>query len=265
MTPPYPQRRVFASTFTYPYTKLRGKQWVIEALNAGDGFPAAETLSELRSALFDEPFSLYADGATLITRARSVAAGEFLRDTAADVWLTFDDDAFVPKATLLAVIEAARATRSLVGVPAINRLSDKPNYTVHGGTWKPERVRTEGALKLCRVHYVSFTCVAIHRMVIETLACPQSMVTLDTDHKPYPALFLERIHQGAWVGEDVAFCMMMRESFLPCYLLLEHPMTHAGVGCMVDAEGSVLLDSATAKKLQAAAEELAADDQGGSK
>ena len=248
---------MFASTFTYAHTKLRGKKWVVEALTSGEGFAAAETVTELRAAVDGEPLAVYEDGQTLITRARSVAAGEFLGHTESDVWLTFDDDAFVPRKTLRALIDAARATRSLVGAPAINRLGNVPNYHVEGDRWSSDRVRQQGDVKLYPVHNVSFTCVAIHRSVIATLAWPQCMVTHDRNRAaPYPALFLERIFQGAWMGEDYAFCLLMHEHFLRRYLLLEHPMIHAGVGCMVSAQGEVLLDSATAKEFEA---------QGGSK
>jgi hypothetical protein len=259
MTETYTDRQVFASTFTYSYTKLRGSRWVVEALNAGEGFPAAETVSELRS--LGDRAVVYENGGTLITRARSIAAGEFLDHADADVWLSFDDDAFVPAKTLRALIDSARATRGLVGAPVINRLGNKPGYNIHGRAWLPQVVRQEGDLKLYPVHAVGFTCVAIHRSVIATLACPQSMVTQDPDHKPYPALFLERTHLGAWVGEDYAFQMLMHEAFLPRHILLEHPVVHAGVGCMVDADGSVLLDATAAKRFQGEAPPT----QGGSK
>lgn len=244
----YTGRPLFASTFTYAYTKLRGRHWVIEALKRGEGFPAAETYEELKHATEGE-ITLFECGNTLITQARSIAAGAFLK-TSADVWVTFDDDNYVPRATLHALIETARATRGLVGLTCITRAGKTPNYRI-AGPWDRSRVETHAGERLYPVLAIGLGAAAIHRSVVEALSSYPGAWVSSLHDAAFPALFLERVWQGHWVGEDNAFCMLMHESFLPRYTLLGREGVHAGQACRLDEDGHIDSDPATAARLAA--------------
>jgi hypothetical protein len=250
MSSGYDGQTVFASTFTYAYTKLRGRNWVIEALNRGEGFPGAETFAELKTAT-EGKIVLFECGNTLITQARSIAAGELLK-TDADVWLTFDDDNFAPRATLHALIETARATRGLVGLTCISRAGKTPNHRIEG-TWDVGKVESHAGERLYPVVAIGFGVAAIHRSVIEILSAHPGAWVSSLNDAAFPALFLERLWQGHWVGEDNAFCMLMHENFLPRYTLLNHGGSHAGQGCRLNEDGSIDSDAITAERLAAEA------------
>src|SRR5208282_4937958 len=91
--------RVFASTFTYPYTKLYGQAWVKEALRSDPDDPNTPAMWKAfcparmaKDIAFEfGAVPLLDIGNTYISQGRSMAAGAFLRSDA-DVWITFDDD-----------------------------------------------------------------------------------------------------------------------------------------------------------------------------
>ena len=213
-------------------------------MTRGEGFPAAETAHELRRAVDAGcPIHLFEDGGTLITKGRSTAAAEFLRSEA-DVWVSFDDDVFASAPTLRALLAATRETRGLVACPALFRAADTVNYRI--GEFRQENVRTLQSqtgggeqVKLYPVACIAFSCVCMHREIVQKVAGSCEWVA---DHgRRIPFLFSERPHRGTWLGEDFGFCLdVTTQTEARCWALLEHPITHAGVACMLDSEGQVM-------------------------
>jgi hypothetical protein len=259
----YAGKPVFASTFTYAWTKLFGADFVEEALGVksrdddardyGD-YPAARIARELSRR--DGGALLYSDGSTLITKARCQAAGMFLQSPC-DVWLSFDDDAYAPPETVEALIEAAHETRTLVAAPCFARVGDMGDFAARAGTflnWRHGRWDRDAVLvtpaghSLFPVFTTSFSLVALHRELVQALASQVPWVA-STRGPPFPSLFLESIVGDQWIGEDVGFCLRMLEREKPCWALLNRTATHAGRECMVNEYGDVKTDDETARLL----------------
>lgn len=223
-----------------------------DALRRGEGFPAAETFRELGHAL-DGEIRLNEEGGTLITVARSLCAGAFLASRA-EVWLSWDDDVFAPRLTLRHLYLATRASRGLVGLPGIMRSGRAPNFAHIFPRWDTGRIReTEGG-KLYPVSHVAFSCVGIHRDVVQRLVGTAPWVKHHSGAM-YPALFQEGVRGHEWIGEDVGFCLRMHEHpDLACAVLLEAPFTHAGDECLLGEDGELRAKRATIDRLTEAAE-----------
>jgi hypothetical protein len=219
---------VFVSTFTYALAKLSGERWAdvlareLRDPDASD-WPCFRTIGQARR-LVDECV-LMVNGSTLITKARSRAAGAFLLSSA-DVWLSFDDDVYADVDVLRRLIVAARATRGLVGAPCMRRDGAGVNYRDGAG---PVFYADEG-IQLHAVETVGFGLVALHRQVVDQLAKRVPWIGAQ-----FPALFLERIVDGAWVGEDYAFCEQCQAVDAPVHVLCDAPVQHAGRWCRLTA------------------------------
>jgi hypothetical protein len=242
----------------YAWHKLYGQEWVTRALRSDpteEGaptllkmFPPAYIAKDLRT-LYPGRHDLFAEGGCMIGHARSLAAGTFLRGPS-DVWLSFDDDAAAPPETLRAVIDAARASKSLVAVPVFSRKKKAQhiNWKLLGPWMKAYIVNANGH-KLYPIESSCFSLVAIHREVVEKLAATSPWIE-EEDRPPFPALFRESIIGNQWLGEDVRFCLNMLAQKIQPYALLNVQASHAGRLSMVNEEGDVQTDAATARDLQ---------------
>jgi len=242
---------LFCSLFAYSYAKAVGpEEWprVLEQelanLDASE-VPGFRTLGAAKSL---GPMTAYVSGHTLITKGRSVAAGEFLRSSA-DVWLSVDDDVFAPTGTVERLLRAARVTRSLVGAPCI--LRDGSGINAWYDKLDAKRIVQREGLSLYPVDAIGFGVVAIHRELVEMLAKYAKQVTRVA--VPFPALFLEDVHEGSWIGEDFNFCHRARVGHnSPVYALLDAPTEHAGHWCRLDDDLSLQVrDQRTATLLKA--------------
>jgi hypothetical protein len=244
-TPPV----VFASVFTYPFTKLRGQAWVTEAIQRGEGFPAAVALKNLLRAV-DGPVAVYAEGCTLITLGRSMAAGAFLR-SGAPVWLSLDDDACAQPDVLRRIILGAQETRGLVALPCVAREGNRKLFRVHPHQWRV--IETESG-KLAPVEDTSFSCVAIHRDAVQRMAGSVPWCMNNDQKAWFPALFQEGALGGAWLGEDTHFCIRLnRFPDMRCYVAVDAPLYHAGDEVRLNEDGSLDAKPATVERLQALA------------
>jgi hypothetical protein len=233
---------------------------VTEAIQRGEGFPAAVALKNLLRAV-DGPVAVYAEGCTLITLGRSMAAGAFLR-SGAPVWLSLDDDACAEPNVLRRIILGAQETRGLVALPAIAREGRRSLFRV--GKWT---VVTTPSGKLARVKDTSFSCVAMHRDAVQRMAgsvpwCfpPDPKTGLQNGALAYPALFQESVYPAphfggsAWAGEDVHFCTRLnRYPDMQCYVAVDAPLYHAGDEVRLNEDGTLDAKSATVDRLQALA------------
>jgi hypothetical protein len=196
---------------------------------------AARTLEEL---------NVMTSGHTLITKARSVAAGLFLASNA-DVWLTCDDDVYADSDVLERLLSVVRETRGIASVPCALRSGVAINVTLP--LLAP--VRALGK----RAHVVQalrsgLGLVAMHKDAIRAMAGAVPHVTVGGD---YPALFLEHVSsEGAWVGEDIAFTSLASELGVAMHALLDAPCNHAGRWAQLTRDLEVLVgDTDTAGRI----------------
>jgi len=223
---------LFVSSFLYAACKLAGDQWdrarEAELRNPDASmWPGVRTIGQLRR-LLGEPAQVYVDGSTLITKGRSRAAGFFLRSDA-DVWVTVDDDVFASIDVLAQLIAVARHTRSMVAAPAILRSGKAFNF--HRAFAPILRVAD---CAYAGVDEIGLGLAAIHRDFVEVLA--KDAPKVGTGASEFPALFLETVDDGTWIGEDVFFCRAAGRAGLPVHLLCNAPVEHFGRTAKVDEQ-----------------------------
>jgi len=238
-----PLAKLFATTFMYSQCKLTGPvawpTWLKLALARLDAsvWPGLRTLGQLSRVC---EYDLHVDGSTYITRARSVAAGHFLR-SAHDVWLTVDDDVFVQDSVLRDVILACRAMRGGIALPYMNRDGHSMTFRKVSGPTQPLDPSDTTRLLVRVVDRVGFGCVALHRDLVEALArdAPKFREKALVGEVDCPALFLEGAQDGEWVGEDFYFSALAERAGRPLHVLLNAPCEHAGIAAMLDSDGQI--------------------------
>jgi hypothetical protein len=221
---------LFATTFLYALAKVAGPKWpeiqaeiVRSPLRPPVSCDGLETIREMGA--LGEPVTLWIDGCTLIGKARSRASGEFLRRADCDVWVTVDDDVYAHGDVLRTLVAAARETRGVVAVPYIHRDGHALAFAV--GKLDEARVQVTAAAALYRAEDgVGLGLTAIHRDAIIRVAREVPQATAETP--PFPALFLEDVDEGRWIGEDYAFARLCHACGVPVDLLLDAACCHAG-------------------------------------
>lgn len=245
---------LFASTFMYSACKLVGTDnwpaWLagsLQNLSASD-WPAFKTLAHLRAV---EAYKLHVDASTYIDRARCVAAARFL-ESGADVWLTVDDDLEAHAEVLYALVNMCRERRGGIAVPYVNRDGQSMTFRKVSG---PTIACGPGLLR--RVDRVGFGLVALHRdLVTKIAASVPHFRESDLSALSCPALFVNGVDDGVWMGEDYSFSKLCEDAGHPLHVLLEAPAAHAGVWAMLDSEGRICVqDPARGAALQAGIEE----------
>jgi hypothetical protein len=246
---------IFTSTFMYSACKLVGPEewpaqvkWELEHLDASI-WPAFRAIGQLARLTNErqENLEVHVDAGTYITRARSFAAGLFLRSKA-DLWVTFDDDNYVDVDVLRRLCAAARSTRGMVSAPYLNRDGRTMTFECVTGPTLHEIIGSGIAVNpatdvipLRRVNRIGLGVTAIHRRVIETVArTVQQWKDVKTGLES-PALFVESIQDGKWIGEDYSFCDRVRACELPCMVLLDAPCDHAGRLAKLSVDGEIMV------------------------
>jgi len=244
---------VFFSTYPYAACKLAGADVWPARLQAELANLAASEWPCWRT--FDQwlhvgSAELYVDGSTYITRARSVATAHFLKSDK-DVWLTCDDDIYVDSDVLRRVVVACRATCRGIALPYLNRDGKSMTFRRVAGP-----TRWVEGLPLRTVDRVGFGLVALHRdMVIELAKDAPHFREVDRPNgvANCPALFLEGVDEGSWVGEDYYFSARAERAGMPMQVLLDAPCTHQGMRSSLDTEGRICIaDPAVAETLNTA-------------
>ena len=160
----------------------------------------------------------------------------FLRSDA-DVWLTVDDDNYADAGVLRRLVHAARATRSLVAAPSWLRVTP-PRLSFLADNPTSRFVGNEMLLTAPRL-LTGFGLCALHRDLV--LAVAKDATTFrDENLGDFPALFLEMIRDGLWIGEDFSFCHRVHDTGFPLYLLANAFTEHAGIGCEVTMQDGAL-------------------------
>lgn len=229
---------VFVSLFAYSAAKVAGDLWS-EAqerflAEPPPEWPGFQTLKNARETI--EQGVQMIDGGTLIAKARSRAAGEFLRSSCA-VWLQIDDDVEADREVCARVIQRAVDLKGIVGAPYVLRDGCALSYELSSPTEILSADRVVGDVYPVRGLGMGLTAVA--RDVVAELAPTVPMVTVGDKGIPYPALFIEAVEHGTWIGEDVAFCHRAVSAGFPVAMLLDAPIVHAGRICKVDRTSTV--------------------------
>jgi hypothetical protein len=220
--PPNEAPKLFLSTMLYAAAKRLGYQMATQELfrqvtqidpsSESAGIPAALTLA--RAAAL-EPAQLNVNaGATVIGKARSLAAAEFLASEA-NVWLSVDDDVSVSPDAIQTAISQARAEPCLVIVPCLLRdtlASPNPAPVINlvaSAVTMLDRAPNGGQIET--VDAGGFGCFAVSREVIETVN--HWMIDRGRgfrhEGQTLQALFRDELLDGEWVTEDLAFCRLV--------------------------------------------------------
>lgn len=243
-----PKDTVFCSLFAYAYCKTAGERW--EELHKrdlenpeGSHWPGFHTVGQLRRV---GPCTVLCDGSTLITKARSRAAGMFLRrDPPEDVWISVDDDVFADAGVLERLIRATRETHAVVFVPYVLRSGKSISFEFE--TLDKSRVEQRASdLALYPVDRgIGFGLTAVHRDIVEELALTVPWVKKDASLAidPFPALFLESVEDGEWIGEDCSFARRCHLCNIPVYALLDAPCQHGKHWMMLSADLELFVTS----------------------
>jgi hypothetical protein len=177
------------------------------------GFPAALTLA--RVAICGQLKLHVNAGSTVIAKARSIAANEFLEDPDCAVWFSVDDDVVVSADAVAAMIEQCLREPCVVVAPCIQRGSGV--------------VDIEPASPIVNAHQMqpiglaSFSAVCFSREVIENAVEHGWWLH---EGKPYKVLIRDVTIGGFWWTEDKAFFVSNPE--VKAYAVRRGFTTHAG-------------------------------------
>jgi hypothetical protein len=162
--------------------------------------PAANTIA--RVALLGEMQVNVNAGATVIAKARTIAAHEFLASPCG-VWVSCDDDVEVSADALATMVAQCEAEPSIVIAPCLLRDTHTVNVDEN-----LVRLETKGANggKLSRVAAGGFGCFAISREALQAVLVAHDFPEW-TDEKGVSrrVLFRDEVIGGKWYTEDTAF------------------------------------------------------------
>lgn len=178
------------------------------------GFPAALTLA--RVAICAELKLHVNAGSTVIAKARSIAANEFLADPECAVWFSVDDDVVVSADAVAAMIEQCLREPCVVVAPCIQRGSNVVDVDVSSPLVDAHLMQP--------IDRAAFGAVCFSRGAIERA---HSFGEWEHEGKRYQAVFRDWLSAGHWWTEDKAFfeCNYNEINF---YAVRRGFTTHAG-------------------------------------
>jgi hypothetical protein len=226
-------RKIFASTMLYSASKRLGLEKASAELmrqlggiaQAGAanivavddvewwGFPAALTLA--RVAICGELKLHVNAGSTVIGKARSIAANEFLEDPECLVWFSVDDDVVVSADAVAAMIEQCLREPCVVVAPCIQRGSGVVDIEASSPIVNANQMQPIGL--------AAFGAVCFSREVIQNATTHGWWVH---EGKPFQVYFRDRPETGMWWTEDKAFFVSNPD--VPAYAVRRGFSTHAG-------------------------------------
>jgi hypothetical protein len=225
---------LFVSCFVYCWSKWAGRNWKeLEKRQLQD--PDASFIAGFRTMGQARRVSVcqeFVDGSTSITRARSRAAGEFLRSQA-NVWLTIDDDCFVSDETIARLVDCVNETRGMVAMPYVLREGDRPSFwanSINGAD-----IEDVAGSKLLPIMANGLGVTAIHRAAVNAIISSGVVPEVTRPEAHYPALFLEHVADGRWIGEDYAFCELLRGAGRLLHLLCDAECVHGNYSSILAA------------------------------
>jgi hypothetical protein len=236
--------RIFVSLFCYPLSKEAAASGTSEqrliALELELGpkakWPGFRSLYWLRT-LGD--VILHLDCSTLIAKARSAAAAQFLTTPAeCDVWISIDDDTEAT-ARPLALLIAATRLHDLVVVPQLS--SDGKSVNVRFDPDPPlvdelalVRATSPPSLqtRLAPIAFGGCSLMGASRRAIEAMreGFPELVCEPNPwEARPILALFLEQVVKRRWIGEDASFFRRARQCGFVPKVAIDCETRHAGM------------------------------------
>ena len=224
---------LFVSIFAYAWGK--GGGILARELDQGEdsAVPAFRTLHRLRKI---RETALCLETSTLIARARCRAAGAFLH-TGLPLWLTIDEDVEADDAALRALLACSSVDH--LAFAAMRLRGDDGRLNVEAAADKLQSAadilhgpRDESMFSVSRAGAALgvFGRDAIVRMTMPSMGVETFVEDVPPlNYVECPALFLERIKDGQWQGEDVSFCDRARASNVSMLALAHRGVTHAGL------------------------------------
>jgi hypothetical protein len=237
-------RKIFASTMLYAASKRLGLEKASGELmrqlgglaQAGAanivavddvqwwGFPAALTLARVAIC---GPLKLHVNaGSTVIGKARSIAANEFLEDPECAVWFSVDDDVVVSADAVAAMIEQCLREPCVVVAPCLQRGTDVVNIVASSPLVD---ARGFQAIEMGGFGAVCFSRAVIDGATDANVAKELGIILPDVwDHegKEYRAIFRDLVLHRQWYTEDKAFFVSNPD--VPAYAVRSGFTTHAG-------------------------------------
>lgn len=189
--------------------------------------PAAYTIG--RAALVDEIQINVNAGATVIAKARNLAAHEFIEGLG-DVWLSVDDDVEVSAEALATMVAQCKAEPCIVVAPCLQR--DTLGVNIEPSAVVLE-ARTLNGGRLERIKSGGFGCVAMSRAALELVIesgvwGAEARWWTHDDGIARRVLFRDEIDdQGRWHTEDRAFFLHVPAS-VPVYMVRTGRTVHSG-------------------------------------
>lgn len=227
---------VYVSIFAYPIGKTYAEPeaFVKQEIEAGEKaeWPCFRTLARLQA--LERDIQLSVDTSTLITKARSRAAGIFHRSERA-VWVSIDDDVEASTRDLELLLTAARDPLSnIIVAPCCLRGRDVLNIAAD------KRSIRDNPVRLLECESAGLALAAITHEAIVTLgdAFPRLWWTNSELGQVDSGLgvFLETVEGHHWYGEDFAFCKRARAAHLHIEALCDSEVTHAGRAARISQE-----------------------------
>ena len=241
--------RVFCSLFAY---SLR-KRWEREGRDVNEavreeiakkeesdvaGFRAAARLAYVADV------NLYVSMSSLLARARSHAAGLFLR-SGRDVWVSVDEDVEASEEVLASLVKSASShsfprtvpspTRVNSGIVLTAQVCSGNGRTDINAIVNPNRGREVDGRRVVPCMQGGFSLAAFSWDAIEHMRKAYPHLVYDGESGQGLGIFLETImpsHDGKsmqWVSEDIVCCRRAQTCGVPVECLLDAEVTHAGV------------------------------------
>jgi hypothetical protein len=226
---------LFVSLFAYVMGKCEDNMVsaVRDEIAAGEGasWPGFRTMARVRVQTAP-PVLLQVTHSSLIAKARSLALGAFL-ESGAPRWLSIDDDVDASADDVAKMLGAGDV--DVLIAPCALRGGDPPelNILVSGSGGE---LRDVGAgVRAFPIESGGAALSVVTRGAAERLydAHPE-LRFVDRDGARGLGVFLEQVTDGAWHGEDFAFCRRARACGLRIDALCDTTVTHAGVMATVD-------------------------------
>ena len=239
---------IFVSVMTYALGKELGLTEAVVEFHAqvkepsSDSLPAARVVARL--ARLDE-LGLYIDpAATCIGKGRS-RAFHAARESAADVWLSVDDDVDADTRTLELLVEAVRGdadTPRVVFAPYWLREQDKVSAALE---LHPLARPIKGGGEALSAVAGGFGLVAVNRAAMQRLLVEHtpSILYRDDDGVERLALFHDIFFGGSgvgvWYGEDTSFYKRCRGVGVRVEALATGNTVHCGRALRLDQIGTL--------------------------
>lgn len=226
--------RLFVSIFAYVLGKEAedAETAVAQEIDLGKhaSWPAFRTLWRLRQVRF--PIALSVSHSSLIAKARSLALGKFLA-SGAPLWLSLDDDVEASEPDLRKLL-ASDDVDVLVAPCALRGPEPRSlNIVTPPGPLAARELAS--GVRCFPIASGGLALSVMTRAAAEWLWIAHPHLRfVEPDERQGLGVFLEDVREGAWWGEDYAFCRRVADAGMRLEALCGTSIAHAGVSATVD-------------------------------